>query len=326
MDGREFSELNAFVAVARHRSFSKAAAEIGLSLPTISQTIRSLESKLGIRLLNRTTRSVAPTEAGEQLLLQLQPALESVDEALLALDAFRGTPRGMLRLNVGRMAAMKLIAPLLARFMDEYPEVNVEVVVDDALTDIVSERFDAGVRFGKLLEQDMVAIRLGDDIHPVVVASPAYLAGRRIPKAPKDLLDHVGIRTRLPWDGAILKWHFERDGEQQEISVNGPLTVNDFCLALQAALDGVGVAYLPGEMVDPRIREGRLVRMLEDWSPAVPGYYLYYSSRRQIPPPLRAFVDFVQKTPRLRSALAYGPTRPPFRDVGDTTGVTSVLR
>jgi DNA-binding transcriptional LysR family regulator len=294
MDGREFSELNAFVAVARHRSFSKAASEIGLSLPTISQTIRSLEDKLGIRLLNRTTRSVSPTEAGEQLLLQLRPALASVDEALQALDSFRGKPRGMLRLNVGRMAAMKLIAPLLARFMSDYPEIQVEVVVDDALTDIVSERFDAGVRFGKLLEQDMVAIRLGDDIHPVVVASPEYLAGRQVPKSPRDLTDHVAVRTRLPWDGTILKWNFERDGEHHEIAVNGPLTVNDFCLALRGAIDGIGVAYLPAEMVEPHVREGRLIRMLEDWSPALPGYYLYYSSRRQTPPPLRAFVDFVQ--------------------------------
>jgi DNA-binding transcriptional LysR family regulator len=314
MDGREFSELNAFVAVARHRSFSKAAAEIGLSPPTISQTIRSLEDKLGIRLLNRTTRSVAPTEAGEQLLMQLQPALASVDEALQALNAFRDKPRGMLRLTVARMAATTLIAPLLARFLEDYPEVQVEVVADDSRTDIVSERFDAGVRFGGLVEQDMIAIRLGDEIRPVVVAAPAYLEGRSMPRAPRDLLEHVAIRNRLPWDGAILKWDFERNGERHEITVNGPLVVNDFCLSLRAALDGVGMAYVPEEMAQPFIADGRLLVMLEEWSQVRPGFFLYYSSRRQIPAPLRAFIDFVQKTPRRPLGSIYSAMAQSFLD------------
>jgi DNA-binding transcriptional LysR family regulator len=305
MDGREFSELNAFVAVARHRSFSKAAAEIGLSTPTISQTIRSLEDKVGLRLLNRTTRSVAPTEAGEQLLSQLRPALASVDEALLALNAFRGKPRGSLRLTAGRIAATTMIAPLLSQFMAEYPDIHVEVSVDDARNDIVSERFDAGIRFGGLVDQDMIAVRIGEDIRPVVVAAPSYLAGRTAPATPRDLSDHVGIRNRLPWDGTVLKWDFERDGAREEIAVDGPLTVNDFFLLLQAALDGVGLAYVPEEMVRPFIDSGRLVLLLEEWSPVKPGFFLYYSSRRQMPPPLRVFVDFIQKAPRRSLASIY---------------------
>ena len=295
MRGHQFAELTAFVAVAEHRSFTKAANDLGISTSTLSQTIRALEDKLGVRLLNRTTRSVAPTEAGEELLTQIRPALEGVEKAIEALNAFRDSPRGTLRLNVGRMPAMTVIAPLLARFIEEHPDVNLEVAVDDSHSDIVSGRFDAGVRVGERVEQDMIAVRIGDAFRLVTAASPAYLAQHPHPVLPKDLHAHSAIRGRLPWDGTIHKWEFEKDGEHVEVAVDGPLIVNDGELALRAALDGIGVAYLPEDLVLPFIGEGRLVPLLEDWSPSRSGFFLYYSSRRQVPPPLKAFVEFIQR-------------------------------
>jgi DNA-binding transcriptional LysR family regulator len=331
MNGREFSELNAFVAVARHRSFRKAATDLGLSLPAISQNVKSLEEKLGIRLLNRTTRSVAPTEAGEQLLIRLEPALENVELAVQVINAFRDKPKGTLRLSVGRMAATNLIGPLIAGFMEEYPEISLELEVDDSRSDIVSGRFDAGVRLSGLVEQDMIAVRLSDEFRMIAVAAPAYLVQHQRPRLPQDLAHHVCIRVRAPWDGSIIDWQFERGGERTVMKVEGPLTVNDVTLLLRAALDGVGVAYVPESVVRPFIDDGRLEHLLGDWSATFPGHFLYYSSRRQLPMPLKAFIDYVQKTPRQVSLMQHlvapkgvGPVPPnadgPSRAPGVRTG------
>jgi DNA-binding transcriptional LysR family regulator len=298
MRGQEFAGLTAFLAVARQRSFTRAATDLGVSTSTLSQTIRSLEDRLGLRLLNRTTRSVAPTEAGEQLAAELGPALESIDKAIERLDIFRGTPRGTLRLNVGRVAALTVVAPLLARFIADHPGINVEVAVDDSHPDIVSERFDAGVRAGEWVDQDMIAVRISEEFRLVTVAAPSYLSTHRRPQTPRDLHEHNCIRGRLPWDGTIRRWEFERAGERIEVAVDGPLVVNDFDLALSAAIDGIGVAYLPLEWVQPLVDTGRLVVLLEEWAPSLAGFYLYYSSRRQVPLPLKAFVEFVQKANR----------------------------
>jgi DNA-binding transcriptional LysR family regulator len=306
MGRHEFSELTAFMAVAEHRSFTKAAGDLGISTSTLSGTIKALEERLGVRLLNRTTRSVAPTQAGDQLLEQLGPALESVGVALDSLDIFRETSRGRLRLNVGRVAAMTVIAPLFARFVEEHPDIHLEVAVDDSRRDIVSGHFDAGIRFGELVDQDMIAVRISDKLKLVTVAAPAYLQRRGHPEMPKDLLGHSCIRVRLPWDGAIHKWQFNNGGQRHEVAVAGPLTVNDADLAVRAAVDGVGIAYLPEDCVVPQLNAGRLVRLLEDWSPSLSGFFLYYPSRRQVPPPLKAFVDFVKQShmPHRRAAHA----------------------
>jgi DNA-binding transcriptional LysR family regulator len=298
MNGREFSELNSFVAVARHRSFRKAAAELGVSLPAVSQNVKSLEEKLGVRLLNRTTRAVAPTEAGEQLLVRLVPALEDVESAIQVVDSFRGKPKGTLRLSVGRMAATNLIGPLIAGFMEEYPEINLELEVDDSRKDIVGGRFDAGVRLGQLVEQDMIALRLSDEFRMVAVASPTYINQRGRPQTPGDLAGHACIRVRAPWDGSLLDWQFEKDGERMAVKVDGGLTVNDVTLLLRAALDGVGVAYMPESVAGPFVAGQQLEILLGGWAATFAGHFLYYSSRRQMPMPLKAFIDYVQKTPR----------------------------
>jgi DNA-binding transcriptional LysR family regulator len=322
MNGREFSELNAFVAVARHRSFRKAAVELGVSLPAISQNVKSLEEKLGVRLLNRTTRAVAPTEAGEQLLVRLVPALEDVQSAIQIVDSFRGKPKGTLRLSVGRMAATNLIGPLVAGFMEEYPEISLELEVDDSKKDIVGGRFDAGVRLGPLVEQDMIALRLSDEFRMVAVASPGYINQRGRPETPADLAGHACIRMRAPWDGSLLDWQFEKEGERTAVKVDGGLTVNDVTLLLRAALDGVGVAYMPESIVNPFVTGQQLEILLGDWSATFAGHFLYYSSRRQMPMPLKAFIDYVQKTPRQPTLLerlaaaSAPPSAPPLKAVG----------
>lgn len=295
MRGLEFAELTAFVAVAEQRNFTKAAANLGIAPSTLSQTIRSLEDRLGVRLLNRTTRSVAPTEAGERLLLQLQPALDGIGRAVEAVNAFRDTPMGALRLSVTRPSTLHVIAPLLTPFLTEHPAITLEIVADDTRADIVSGRFDAGVRIGEFIEQDMIALRLANEFRMVAVASPGYLARHAAPNEPHDLRAHNCIRHRWPWDGAIHPWSFERGNERLEVAVEGQLTVNDLHLALYAARDGAGVAYLPDAFVCPYVRNGELVRLLENWSLTKSGVFLYYSGRRQVPAPLQAFIAFARR-------------------------------
>jgi len=288
------SDLSAFVAVATHRSFSRAAAELGLSPSALSHTVRSLEERLDLRLLNRTTRSVAPTEAGERLLERLRPALRDIHDALEDANAFRAKPAGRLRLNVPRSAALLLLAPVMTRFITAYPQMRLEITAEDRLVDIVASGYDAGVRFGESVERDMVAVRIGPDLRMAVVGSPAYFRRRPKPVKPRDLHGHACIRFRLP-SGGIYRWEFEKKGEVLEVEVDGPLTLSDQQVMLQAALDGAGLAIVLESHARPHLKARQLVRVLADWCPPFPGYFLYYPSRRQVPAGLRAFIDMMRQ-------------------------------
>ena len=288
------SDLSAFVAVATHRSFSRAAAELGLSPSALSHTVRSLEERLDLRLLNRTTRSVAPTEAGERLLERLRPALRDIDDALEDANAFRAKPAGRLRLNVPRSAALFLLAPVMTRFIKAYPQMRLEITAEDRLVDIVASGYDAGVRFGESVERDMVAVRIGPDLRMAVVGSPAYFRRHPKPVKPRDLRGHACIRFRLP-SGTIYRWEFEKKGEVLEVEVDGPLTLSDQQVMLQAALDGAGLAIVLEPHARAHMKARQLVRVLADWCPPFPGYFLYYPSRRQVPAGLRAFIDMMRQ-------------------------------
>jgi DNA-binding transcriptional LysR family regulator len=291
MRGTDFANLNAFAAVVEHRSFVRAAAHLGITPSALSQTIRQLEERLGVRLLNRTTRSVAPTTAGERLYQRLRPAVDELDAAVAEAVSTRDRAAGMLRINAPRTAVMGLIAPRLVRFHRDNPGVILDVTVDDALTDIVAGRFDAGLRLGELLEKDMIAVRLTGEMEMMAVASADYLARHGTPETPDELHSHACLNWRWPTDGSLYRWEFEEDGREYEISVNGPVIANDIELVLQAALQGIGIAYTSHEWIEGWLKDGRLVRVLERYSPKFPGIYLYHPSRRQQPPALRAFID-----------------------------------
>ena len=294
----QLTELTAFVAVAEHASFTKAAAQVGIALPTMSQTIRLLEERLGVRLFNRTTRSVALTEAGERLLAEVEPILAGIDHAVESVNAFRDKPIGTLRLAVSRSASAIVNAgrgvPLMQPFLEEYPAVRLEIAIDDTESDIVGGRFDAGIRGGHRIERDMTILRLADEFRLLAVAAPAYVARHPKPSTPKDLHAHNCIRFRTPWDGSIQPWTLTKGSEHTEIAVEGSLIVNDVELALTAVLDGIGVGYLPEPMMASHLSEGRLVVLLEDWSRTLPGVFLYHPSRRQTPMPLQVFLRFVE--------------------------------
>ena len=291
MRGTDFANLNAFAAVVEHRSFVRAAAHLGITPSALSQTIRQLEERLGVRLLNRTTRSVAPTTAGERLYQRLRPAVDELDAAVAEAASTRERPAGMLRINAPRTAAIRLIAPRLGRFHRDNPGVILDVTVDDALTDIVAGRFDAGIRLGELLEKDMIAVRLTGELEMMAVASPDYLARHGTPETPDELHNHACLNWRWPTDGSLYRWEFEEDGREFEIAVQGPIIANDIEVVLQAALQGLGIAYASHEWMEGWLKEGKLVRVLERYSPKFPGVYLYHPSRRQQPPALRAFID-----------------------------------
>jgi DNA-binding transcriptional LysR family regulator len=295
MRGTEFAELTAFVEVAEQRNFAKAAAHLGIAPSTLSQTIRSLEERLGVRLLNRTTRSVAPTEAGERLLGQLRPALENVGRAVEGVNAFRDRPMGTLRLLVGRPISLAVMEPLIGPFLAAYPEISVDIVSEDSRMDLVDGRFDAGLRIGERIEHDMIAVRIVEGIHLTCVASPRYLATREPPRTPHDLRTHECVRVRQPWDGAIHPWEFRDNGKALELVVHGRLIVDDLALALRAAAAGAGIAYLSRLSAGPYTSDGRLVPLLQEWCPTLSGVYIYYPSRRQMPAPLEAFVAFARK-------------------------------
>jgi DNA-binding transcriptional LysR family regulator len=294
MRGTRFAELTAFVAVAEHRNFTRAAAHLGLSPSTLSQTVRSFEERLGVRLLNRTTRSVALTEAGEQLLSNAQPVLDGVDKAIESVNTFRDKPVGTLRLNMPRAAAIGLIGPLLPAFLAKFPEVKLEIDVDDGQHDIVSGRFDAGLRIGERIAKDMIAVRILDEFQVTAVASPAYLERNPRPETPEDLRAHNCIRLRWDWDGSIQPWVFENAGRRIEVTVDGSLVLNDMYLVADAVLDGVGIGYLSEAMMLNHVRYAKLIPLLGDWCGHISGVFLYYPSRRQIPGPLRAFIDFMR--------------------------------
>jgi DNA-binding transcriptional LysR family regulator len=248
---------------------------------------------LGVRLLNRTTRSVAPTEAGARLLERLLPAMTEFDAAVADVRALSGRPSGTLRINCPRTAAIHVLGPLIGRFLKTYPEITLDVVTEEKLVDIVAARFDAGIRLGEKVEQDMVAVRFGGELEMLVVGSPDYFAQHGKPKSPRDLKAHRCINTRWPTDGSLYRWEFERGTEKLEAAVTGPLIVNEPEVAVQAAIDGVGLAFLFRYQVQAGLTAGKLVHVLKEWSPPFPGFYLYYPGRRQMPPPLRAFIDFL---------------------------------
>lgn len=304
--GTQFAQLTAFVAVAEHRSFTRAAQHLGLSTPSLSQAIRGLEENFGVRLLNRTTRSVALTEAGEQLLQHLSPVLEGVDNAIDAVNAYRDTPGGTLRLTVHPLAAVTVIGPLMARFSSAYPSIELELSVDIACRDIVSEHFDAGVHLASNIAQDMIAVPIGGNFRIVTVAAPEYLARTPGIDTPRDLAAHNCVRFR--WDKAVANtWRFMKDGERADVAVEGSLTVNDHDLALRSALDGVGIVQLPEASVAPLIAEGRLATVLDGWSPNWGNFFLFYPSRRHIPMKLRTMVDFLRK--ESKNVMAAGLSR-----------------
>ena len=294
MRGPDLAEMNAFVAVAEQHSFAKAAVQLGISRSRLSETISELEQRLGVRLLNRTTRSVAPTAAGERLLARLRPLLEDFAGALDSINAFRDKPAGVLRLTVPPPVAALMLAPLVARFLAQYPTIELEISVDAALTDIVSGRFDAGMRGGERLERDMIAVRVGWAMAGVVVASPDYLAQTKRPASPRDLEELNCIRFRFP-SGVIVPWQFEKRGKKVEFVPEGSLTINDPDLAIRAAVDGVGVIYTAEGYAQSELKAGRLVALLEDWRAPASDIFLYYPSRRQVPAPLQAFIEFLRK-------------------------------
>jgi DNA-binding transcriptional LysR family regulator len=294
MRGTQFAELSAFVAVAEHRNFTKAAAQLGISPSSLSQAIRSFEERLGVRLLNRTTRSVALTEVGERLLAEAQPVLDGIDKAIGAVNSFRDKPIGSLRLNVSRPAATAMIASLLPRFLATYPEIKLEMIVDDTHTDIVGGRFDAGIRIGERIAKDMIAVRLLDAFRVIAVASPEYLSRHPRPVTPEELHDHCCVRLRWDWDGSIQPWIFENAGRRLEIPVDGRLVLNDMYLVTNAVLDGVGIGYISEPIIQAQLADGKLIPLLGDWCGHLSGVFLYYPSRRQVPGPLRAFIDFMR--------------------------------
>ena len=278
---QDISDLLAFLAVARERSFTRAAAKLGVSQSALSHTIRGMETRLRLRLLTRTTRSVSPTEAGERLLRTVGPHLDQIDAELTALNEFRDKPAGTIRITAGEHAAETILWPAIAKLLPNYPDVSVEVTIDYGLTDIVAERYDAGVRLGEQVGKDMIAVRIGPDMRMAVVAAPSYFKTRRRPKTPEDLTSHTCINLRLPTYGGLYAWEFEKNGRELKVRVEGQLVFNNIVLRLNAALTGLGLAYLPEDMVKTHLAKRRLVRVLADWCSPFSGYHLYYPSRRQ---------------------------------------------
>lgn len=287
-------DLAALAAIATHRSFRKAADELGLKPSTLSHMMRVLEENLGVRLLNRTTRSVAPTEAGERLVSRLQPMLRDLDAALQEVDDFRGRPSGTLRINSSEPAARKLMERVVPTFLARHPEMALDLVTEGRLVDIVAQGFDAGIRLGEAVPQDMIAVRFGGETRFVAVASPAYLALRPAPQTPDDLKGHSCIRLRLP-SGKLYRWEFEKHGQELEIDVPGALILDNVGLMIKAASDGLGIAYVPVHSAQHKLDDGRLVGVLDDWCPKIPGVFLYYPGHRLVPPGLRAFIDVLKE-------------------------------
>jgi DNA-binding transcriptional LysR family regulator len=296
-----FDGLTEFLAVAEHRSFTIAAATLGVTPTAVSQSIRIVERRFGVQLFIRTTRRVALTEAGEALATRLRPAAEEIKDAIDMLANFRDRPVGNLRISVPRMALPLVVMPLLPRFRQAYPDISVEISVEDAVVDITQRGFDAGIRIGEAIEKDMIAIRLTPDIKWCVVGAPAYLDRAGRPEAPEDLTHHEAIRYRYPASGAIYRWEFERDGREFSVDVPGSITVNDFDLLMQMARSGAGLSYLANLSVRDAIAEGHLESVLDDYLPTSPGLFLYFPARSQTQPKLRAFIDIATNHARSRA-------------------------
>ncbi|HEV2264804.1 MAG TPA: LysR family transcriptional regulator [Stellaceae bacterium] len=301
MRGKDFGELSAFMAVAEHRNFTRAAKQLGISTSTLSQTIRNMEERLGVRLLNRTTRSVVPTVAGDTLLARMRPVVDEYEAAFESLNTFRDKPAGLLRLTVAPPVAQFVLPVILAKFLQRYPDIRVEVLSDGANVDIVAQQFDAGIRLNDRVDRDMIAVPVTDRWRLAVVGAPSYFSRRGEPQTPEDLLEHNCIRIRLP-SGAMLPWRFQRDGKPLQLAVSGSLIVNVETLMESAILNGIGLAQVPCAQFEREIGDGRLVSVLERWQPVIPPFSLYYPSRRQIPAALKALVDFLRQTRRGKGA------------------------
>ena len=287
----QLSALMAFLVVAEERSFTRAAAKLATSQSALSHTVRRLETHLGVRLLMRTTRNVAPTEAGERLIETLRPAFGEIDAKLAALGEMREKPAGTVRITTPQHAAETILWPALGRLAREYPDIKFELSVESALVDLVAERFDAGVRLGEQVAKDMIAVRIGPDLRMAAVGAPAYFAAHGKPKTPHDLTHHACINLRLSTLGGLYAWEFEKDGRELNVRVEGQFVFNETRMIVNAAIGGAGIAYLPEDHAKPLIEEGRLVRVLSEWCPPFPGYHLYYPSRRQQSPAFALVVD-----------------------------------
>lgn len=295
MTTERYDQLAIFSVVAQERSFTRAAARLGMSQPALSRAMRQLEERLGVRLLSRTTRSVAPTEAGERLLQVVAPRFEEIDQEMAMLSEFRDKPAGKLRITAGEHSAITVLQPVLAKLLPDNPDLSIEIIVDYAFTDIVAEGFDAGVRLGPQVAKDMIAMRIGPDMRMAVVGSPAYFAQHAKPLIPNHLTAHNCINLRMPTHGGLYVWEFEKSGQELQVRVEGQLVFNTIAMRLEAALQGLGLAFMPEDLVLDAVAQGRLIRVLEDWCEPFSGYHLYYPSRRQTSP---AFM-------LLREALRY---------------------
>jgi DNA-binding transcriptional LysR family regulator len=291
MARRSADDLIAFIEVARELSFTRAAAKLGVSPSALSHSMRGLEERLGLRLLTRTTRSVTLTAAGDRLLQSIGPRLDEIDAELAALGELRDKPAGTIRITVDEHGFNSALWPALRKLLPKYPDIKVEVAIENGLTDIVAERFDAGVRLGGMVAKDMIAMPIGPDLRMVAVAAPAYLAGRALPRKPQDLTEHVCVNLRLSTRGGIYAWEFEKRGREFRVRVDGQFMVNGIAPMLVATLDGCGVGYLPLDLVQPYLDKGKLVQLLSDWTPPFAGYHLYYPSRRQ---PTAAFTVLLE--------------------------------
>src|SRR5437773_1373189 len=291
MARQNVNDLLALLVVARERSFTRAAAQLDVSQSALSHTIRGLEERLGLRLLTRTTRSVAPTEAGERLLRTVAPKLEEIDAELSALTELRDKPAGTLRITAAEHSAVTILWPALAKLLPRYPDIKVEVNIDYGFTDIVAERYDAGVRLGEQVAKDMIAVRIGPDLRIAVVGAPSYFAKRPLPRTPQDLVGHACINLRLPTHGGVFAWEFRQGEREIKVRVDGPLVFNTPRQMLDAAVAGFGLAYVVEDRAATYLAEGRLQRVLDDWCPPFPGYHLYYPSRRQASPAFALIVE-----------------------------------
>lgn len=281
MARENLNDLVAFLAVARESSFTRAAAKLGVSQSALSHTVRCLEERMGVRLLTRTTRSVSPTEAGQRLLTTAGPRLEEIEAEIASLSEMRHRPAGLVRITTADHAARTVLWPKLMPLLADYPDIKIEIIRDYGLTDIAAERYDAGVRLGEQVAQDMIAVRIAADMRMAIIAAPAYFEGRARPVVPQDLVGHNCINMRLPTYGGLLPWEFEKDGRELKVRVEGQLVFNAIDPIFTAALAGFGIGYVPDDLVEAHVSAGRLVRVLEDWCTPFPGYHLYYPSRRQ---------------------------------------------
>jgi DNA-binding transcriptional LysR family regulator len=294
---RQLNDLLAFLAVARERSFTRAAAHLGVSQSALSHTIRGLEERMGLRLLTRTTRSVSTTESGERLLRSLGPRFDEIEAELASIVELRDKPAGTIRITTSGHAAETILMPALRKFLLDYPDIHVEAVIDSGLTDIVAERYDAGIRLGEQVEKDMIAVRIGPDLRMAAVATPSYFEAHSKPKTPQDLVRHNCLNIRLQTYGGLYAWEFEKNGRALNVRVNGQIVSNGTSSILSAALQGLGIAYLPDDMVRAHIGEKRLVRVLGDWCPPFPGYHLYYPSKRQASPAFALLTEALRYRP-----------------------------